>query len=245
MGTLMLLRHGESTYNAQQVFTGLLDAGLTPAGEAQVAVAADLIRGADLRPDVVWQSTMLRSLRTTELLLSHLGLEDFDPRSTWRLVERAYGVLTDLPKREARHRYGDHAFHEWRRTINGRPPHATAEQVASWTDPAPVAERGSLPAGVGESLADVIERVRPWWDEDVHPDLVAGRTVFVVAHGNTLRALADVVLGLSDREVEDLNIPAGHPLTLEFSDGRPGSPRYLDPDVAQRAAAAVAAEGGT
>lgn len=245
MGQLLILRHGESTYNARQVFTGLLDVGLTPGGEAQVGVAAALIRAEDIVPDVVWQSTMLRSRRTTELLMGHLGLPTFPVRSTWRLVERAYGVLTNVGKSEARHQYGERAFHEWRRTIGGRPPHADADQVSTWTDPAPVVDRGPLDAGVGESLADVIDRVRPWWLDEVMPDLEAGRTVFVVAHGNTLRALADLVLALTDQEVEDLNIPAGHPLLVEFSDGRAGAPRYLDPDVAALAAAAVAAEGGT
>lgn len=245
MGCLLLLRHGESTYNARQVFTGLLDVGLTEAGEAQVGIAAALIRAEGIAPDVVWQSTMLRSRRTTELLMGHLGLDAMPLRSTWRLVERAYGVMTNLPKSEARQRYGERAFHQWRRTIDGRPPHAPAEQVADWTNPAPVADRGPLDAGVGESLADVIERVRPWWTDEVLPDLAAGKTVFVVAHGNTLRALADVVLGLTDQEVEDLNIPAGHPLLLPFDGGRAGAPRYLDPAVAALAAAAVAAEGGT
>lgn len=245
MGQLLILRHGESTYNARQVFTGLLDVGLTEGGEAQVGVAAALIRAEQISPDVVWQSTMLRSRRTTELLLDHLGLASFPVRSTWRLVERAYGVLTNVGKSEARQRYGERAFHQWRRTIDGRPPHAAADQVATWTDPTPVADRGPLDAGVGESLADVIERVRPWWTDEVMPDLEAGRTVFVVAHGNTLRALADLVLALSDQEVEDLNIPAGHPLVVDFADGHAGAPRYLDPDVAALAAAAVAAEGGT
>ena len=245
MGTLLLLRHGESVYNARQIFTGLLDAGLTEGGETQVGVAAALIRAEGIAPDVVWQSTMLRSLRTTELLMGHLGLADFPLRSTWRLVERAYGVMTNMPKAAARSVYGERAFHEWRRTINGRPPHADADQVATWTDPAPVAERGPLEAGVGESLADVVDRVRPWWEGDVMPALERGETVFVVAHGNTLRALADLVLALTDEQVEELNIPAGHPLVIEFADGTAGAPRYLDPEVAALAAAAVAAEGGT
>lgn len=242
----MLLRHGETTFNAGQVFTGLLDAGLTPAGQAQVAVAARLIAVAGLVPDVVWQSTMLRARRTTELLLGHLGLADVPIHESWRLVERAYGCLTRTSKTEARQRYGEDAFFAWRRTMHGRPPHADAATVATWSDPAPVLDRGPLPAGIGESLADVVERVQPLWREEILPRAERpGSTVFVTAHGNTLRALASVMHGLSDVEVEHLNIPAGHPYVVTVTPGAVGAPRYLDPHTAHHAAAAVAAEGGT
>jgi len=240
----MLLRHGETTYNAAQVFTGLLDAPLAASGEDQVEVAADLIRSAGLYADVLWQSTMLRAARTTELLLGHLG-QDVEVRSTWRLVERAYGCLTDVAKHDARERHGEEAFFTWRRTMHGRPPAASPEQVASWVDPAPVAARGPLDARVGESLADVVTRVEPWWREELAPALQAGRTVFLVAHGNTLRALARLVAGMTDEQVERLNIPAGHPLVVRWADGQLGEARYLDPDTAHVAAALVAAEGGT
>ncbi len=244
MGTLMLLRHGETTFNAAQVFTGLLDAPLAPSGEAQVAVAASLVAGAGLVPDVLWQSTMVRAHRTTELFLAGLGAE-VEVRSTWQLVERAYGCLTGVGKHEARERHGEEAFFTWRRTMHGRPPAASEEQVASWVDPAPVADRGPLPVGAGESLADVVARVEPWWAQDLAPALSAGRTVFLVAHGNTLRALASLVAGMTDEQVERLNIPAGHPLVATWAGGRLGAAQYLDPDEAHVAAALVAAEGGT
>ena len=240
----MLVRHGETTFNAAQVFTGLLDAPLASSGEAQVEVAADLIRAEGLVPDLVWQSTMLRASRTTELLLGHLGI-DPEVRSTWRLVERAYGCLTNVSKHDARERFGEEAFFTWRRTLNGRPPAASPEQVAGWHDPAPVADRGPLDAGIGESLSDVMLRVEPWWTDELEPALAAGQTVFLVAHGNTLRALAALVAGMTDEQVERLNIPAGHPLVVPWSDGRLGTARYLDSDAAHVAAAMVAAEGGT
>lgn len=244
MGTLMLLRHGETTFNAASVFTGLLDAPLAPSGEAQVAVAGSLIAAEGLVPDVVWQSTMRRATHTTELLLGESS-QQVEVRSTWRLVERGYGCLTGLSKAAARHRYGDEDFFTWRRTVGGRPPSASPEQVAGWIDPAPVMERGTLDAGVGESLADVAIRVLPFWQEAIEPPLAGGATIFVVAHGNTLRALASVVFGLPDQQVEHLNIPAGHPLLVPVTAGRLGIPRYLDPDAAGVAAARVAAEGGT
>ncbi|MGB7962943.1 MAG: 2,3-bisphosphoglycerate-dependent phosphoglycerate mutase [Propionicimonas sp.] len=245
MGILMLLRHGETTFNAAQVFTGLLDADLAPSGEAQVGIAARLIAADGLVPDVVWQSTMRRASRTTELLLGHLGRPDVPVQASWRLVERGYGCFTRLGKAEARHRYGEELFFLWRRTVHGRPPDADPDVVATWTDPAPVPERGPLDAGVGESLADVADRVLPFWRRTIEPLLAEGQTVFVVSHGNTLRALASVVFDLPDEQVEHLNIPAGHPLVVTFTDGTLGRPRYLDADTARAAADAVAAEGGT
>lgn len=246
MGTLLLLRHGETTFNAGQVFTGLLDARLTQAGEAQVAIAAQLIAEAELVPDIVWQSTMLRARRTTELLLGHLGFADVPIEESWRLVERAYGCLTHMSKTEARRCYGEEAFFAWRRTMHGRPPDADPAAVARWSDPAPVRERGPLSDAVGESLADVAARVLPLWREEIRPRAQRpDSTVFVTAHGNTLRALAAVMHGLPDVEVEHLNVPAGHPYVVTVTPNAVGAPHYLDPHTAHRAAAAVAAEGGT
>lgn len=244
-GALVLLRHGESRFNAEQIFTGLLDADLTPAGEAQVGVAARLIAAAGLAPDVAVLSPMIRAVRTADLLLDHLRATP--PRLvTWRLVERDYGCLTGVPKHEARLLCGEHAFHHWRRTVDGRPPPATAEQRATWTDPPPVAGTTPLEPGQGESLADVIARVRPVWVDELAPRLHAGATVLVVAHGNTLRALVTDVRGLSDAQAEALNIPAGHPLVFApCPGGGVDAGRYLDPDAARVATARVAAEGGT
>lgn len=251
-GVLVLLRHGESTFNASSTFTGLLDVGLTPGGEAQVVIAARLLIAAGLVPDLVVTTPMLRARRTASILLADLaeltGRADPHPiRPTWRLVERDYGCLTGLSKAVARARYGEEAFFTWRRTLHGRPPAASPEQVASWTDPAPVADSGPLRPGCGESLADVIERVRPLWDE-LRPTLASGVTVFVVAHGNSLRALCAIIDDLDDHETEELNIPAGHPLVYQVTatgDVHPRGGFYLDDTAAQREAAKVAAEGGT
>lgn len=244
-GVLVLLRHGESTFNAARVFTGLLDADLTPAGEAQVAVAAGLLERAGLRPDVLVTSPMRRASRTADLLFAELG---HTPETivTWRLVERDYGCLTRVSKSEARRAHGEEAFFTWRRTVHGRPPAASEAQRASWVDPPPVAESGPLVPGCGESLADVVERVLPVWRDILLPRLLAGQTVAVVSHGNTLRALVTDMLGLSDVDAEHLNIPAGHPLVFNVApDGRVGGGRYLDGRAAHLATDAVAAEGGT
>ncbi len=246
-GTLLLLRHGESVFNASKTFTGLLDVGLTPAGERQVGVAARLIREAGLHPDLVLRSPMRRAIRTADLLLDALGLDGVPLAASWRLSERDYGCLTGVSKSDARARHGQEAFFTWRRTMHGRPPAASADQVASWREPAPLAEAGPLRPGMGESLHDVVERVAPLWDE-LRERLARGDSVFVVSHGNTLRALCAVMTGLTDEETEHLNIPAGHPLVFRVDAAGRVHPRagtYLDHDAASAAAERVAAEGGT
>jgi 2,3-bisphosphoglycerate-dependent phosphoglycerate mutase len=245
-GHLLLLRHGESTLNATSTFTGLLDAPLSPAGEAQVGVAASLVDAAGLCPDLLVTTPMLRARRTADLLLAGLGLVGVPEVVTWRLLERDYGRLTGLAKADARVLLGEEAFFTLRRTMQGRPPAASAEQAASWPL-APVADSGPLVPGVGESLADVVERVGPVWSRTILPALASGRVVFVVAHGNSLRALSAIMEPLADDETERLNIPAGHPLVYYFGpDGLvPRGGRYLDAVAAGAAADQVAAEGGT
>ncbi|WP_040162426.1 2,3-bisphosphoglycerate-dependent phosphoglycerate mutase [Nigerium massiliense] len=247
-GTLILLRHGESTFNATKTFTGLLDADLTPAGAAQVGEAARLVAEAGLTPSILATSPMRRALRTTTLFMDALGLAPARAAVTWRLSERDYGCLTGVPKAEARRRYGEDAFFTWRRTLHGRPPAASEEQRQSWTNPPPVADHGPLTPGQGESLADVVERVRPLWEDVLAPQFrVRPASIAVVAHGNSLRALCAIISGLSETETEELNIPAGHPLVFDVVDGavQPRSGVYLDAAIAHAAAAAVAAEGGT
>ncbi|MGM0386449.1 MAG: 2,3-bisphosphoglycerate-dependent phosphoglycerate mutase [Actinomycetota bacterium] len=246
-GTLVLLRHGESIYNATSTFTGLLDVGLTRDGERQVAIAANLMRAEGIVPDLVVDSPMVRASRTTELLLGHLGMS-VPVETTWRLAERDYGCLTGVPKAEAAARHGEESFFRWRRTLHGRPPAASAEQRASWLDPVPLADSGPLVAGAGESLHDVVVRVRPLWEEELRERLTDGQTVVVVAHGNSLRALSAVIDDLTDSEIEELNIPAGHPLAYvvdHLGRAHPRGGRYLDDDAASLAAARVSAEGGT
>ncbi|MDO5534976.1 MAG: 2,3-bisphosphoglycerate-dependent phosphoglycerate mutase [Propionibacteriaceae bacterium] len=245
-GTLVLLRHGESTFNAAAVFTGLLDADLTEGGARQVEVAAGLMAGAGLSVDLLVVSPMVRAVRTASLLFDALGHQPAETIATWRLVERDYGCLTHVSKVEARERYGEEAFFTWRRTVHGRPPAASADQRATWVDPPPVPESGPLVAGDGESLADVIARVLPVWTDVLAPRLRAGQTVLVASHGNTLRALVTALLSLPDAEAEQLNIPAGHPLVFDVdARGAVAAGRYLDEDAAAVAEAAVAAEGGT
>lgn len=241
MHTLLLLRHGESIFNAQQVFTGLLDVDLSDHGRQQLAAAAHLIGQTGLRPRLVVTSPLRRATETAEALCTKLELPS--PHVVWRLAERDYGCLTGLSKAECRRRYGEEAFFTWRRTIDGKPPAATPEQVASW-GPLAAKDVGPLTPGMSESLREVIARVEPFW-RDLRGALHHA-DILVVGHGNSLRALCTLIDELSDEEVEQLNIPAGHPLRYEFApDGRVVFRGYLDPVTAHADAVKVAAEGGT
>lgn len=245
-GALVLLRHGESVYNAAHVFTGLLDVRLSGRGEEQARAAGSLLRAEGLVPDRIWTSPMRRSTATTDLLRDAAGLDGVPVTATWRLAERDYGSLTGVPKAEARERYGPQGYITVRRTLDGVPSPATPGQAAAWTEQ-PYTEEGSgLPhPGAGETLRDVVDRVTPVWVE-VRELVTTGRTVLVVAHGNSLRALCAVVDDLSAREVQDLNIPPAQPLVYRWTpDGLiPRGGRYLD-HAAHRAAARIALEGGT
>jgi len=245
-GTLMLVRHGESTANAAQTFTGLIDVDLSPLGVRQAHHAARLLALDAFLPDDVVTSPLTRARRTTDLILRDLGVTAA-PRSCWRLEERDYGCLSGMAKRAVAEQFGAEQFFSWRRTVQGRPPAASPEQVATWrirsTRPA------GLPApGDGESLQDVIDRVGPCWSEQVLPRLHAGRRVLVVAHGNSLRALSSIIDDLSATEVASLNLPPAQPLRYDVTAAGRLSPRgghFLDDRAARAAAEQIAREGGT
>ena len=246
-GTLVLLRHGESEFNAAQIFTGLLDVALTPRGEEQAREAGHLLRVRGLLPDVVLTSPMQRCSQTTRLVRESAGLDGVPVTRSWRLAERDYGNLTGVPKHEAKVRLGADGYITVRRTLDGAPPPASMEQVAGWPVAAYTEHGSGLPApGSSESLRDVVARVAPLWD-DVRDHLADARTVLVVGHGNSLRALCAVLDELSPAEVQDLNLPPGEPLVYRSTaDGlTPRGGRYLDPDDALAAAARIAHEGGT
>lgn len=240
-GQLVLLRHGESTYNAEQRFTGLLDVPMTTYGIQQCHEAADLLISEGIQPDLVVTTGLERAWRTAEVICQRMVLPTAE--RWWRLCERDYGWLTNLPKTLVRQMFGDQAFFEWRRTIDGKPPTAPAPLVKSWGVLARTADVGPLRPGMSESLREVIERVRPAWQQ-LRAQMLAGRHVLVSAHGNSLRALCALVENLDDHQVEKLNLPSGQPMVYTFIDGQV-SARYLDPSTALARAAAVAAEGGT
>ncbi|NLF05657.1 MAG: 2,3-bisphosphoglycerate-dependent phosphoglycerate mutase [Actinomycetales bacterium] len=245
-GALVLLRHGESEFNAAGVFTGLLDVDVTERGREQAALGARLLEAAGLAPERTWTSPMRRAAATTEILARELGLDPATVTPSWRLAERDYGSLTGVAKAEARERLGPEGYIAMRRTLEGSPGPVTEEQRAAWPA-APYVEEGSgLPTpGAGETLLEVMDRVAPLWTE-IRAEIEAGRRVLVVGHGNSLRALCAVVDCLSPEEVQELNIPPGHPLVYAWSDGGllPRGGRYLD-EGAHAEVERIAAEGGT
>jgi 2,3-bisphosphoglycerate-dependent phosphoglycerate mutase len=247
-GRLVLLRHGESVANAAKEFTGRSDVGLTAHGLEQARVAARLLDEADLVPDVVLTSPMVRALRTAEAVRDELAASRdvvVPLTEQWRLVERDYGFLTGMAKEEARERLGPEEFVSLRRTRHGR-PHPLDDGEDPRLDLFESTTGGLVRAGQGESLQDVVERVAPCWFE-ARALLADGAVVLVVAHGNSLRALSAVVDDLTDEEVLHLNLPQAQPLVYELRDGVPAprGGRYLDPATAHAVAAAIAREGGT
>jgi 2,3-bisphosphoglycerate-dependent phosphoglycerate mutase len=258
-GRLVLLRHGESTANADGSFTGLRDVDLSERGVRQSDAAAALLAAEGIRPDAVFTSQMRRARHTVERVLADLQDLEAPVFVTWRLNERDYGVLTGMPKREVRERYGADLFHTWRRTLDGKPPPMPREERGAFhfvphgevdeLEGVQVDDDGAGPAapGDGESLHDVVLRVRPLWTGPLLGRLGKGETVLVIAHGNSLRALCSIVDDLSDEELEELNLPTAEPIVYDVSDGRasPRGGRYLDPDRGVLSAIRIAFEGGT
>jgi 2,3-bisphosphoglycerate-dependent phosphoglycerate mutase len=244
--SMILMRHGQSTANADGEFTGWVDVALTELGERQAKAAAELIRADGLLPDVVHTSVFQRSIRSAEIILGVLDRQWLPAHRSWRLNERQYGALTGRRKTEVRAEVGEEVFRTWRRSLHGAPPPLAASALA---DLRALPCYADLPADTVppvESLADVLARAVPYWIDVLAVELRAGRTPLVVAHGNALRALTAHWDRCSEQEIVDLNIPTGIPLRYDFdADLRPlrRGGRYLDPVAAAHASAAVAREG--
>jgi 2,3-bisphosphoglycerate-dependent phosphoglycerate mutase len=246
MSTLVLIRHGESEWNAEGLFTGWVDVGLSERGAKEAVHAGELLTSSGLRPDVVHTSVLTRAIQTANIVLETAGLSWLPVRRSWRLNERHYGALQGKNKAQTRQAYGDEQFMLWRRSYDVPPPPIADEDPYSQAaDP----RYALLPAELRprtECLADVLHRLLPYWHDVIIPDLAAGLTVLVVAHGNSMRALVKHLDGISDAEITELNIPTGMPLVYELDEGfRPSVPggRYLDPEAATQAADAVRSQG--
>jgi 2,3-bisphosphoglycerate-dependent phosphoglycerate mutase len=247
MPTLVLLRHGQSTWNAENLFTGWHDVDLTPQGEDEARKGGRLLAESDLDVDVVHTSVLKRAIRTANLALEELDRLWVPQRRHWRLNERHYGALQGLNKAETAARYGAEKVLVWRRSYDVPPePLTEADERHPRHDPRyAMLPPDLLPAS--ECLADVVRRMLPYWYDAIVPDLVEGRVVLVAAHGNSLRALVKHLDDVSDADIVDLNIPTGIPLVYELDERvRPVSSGYLgDPEAARRAAEAVAREAAT
>ena len=247
MPTLILLRHGQSTWNATNQFTGWYDCDLTPQGEAEAQAGARLLADAGLLPDVVHTSLQVRAIRTAELALAELGRSWIPVRRDWRLNERHYGDLTGLNKAETRERHGAEQLKAWRRGYATPPPPISDDNPFNPNDDVRYA---SIEPPLAECLADVVARILPSWDDAIAPDLQAGRTVLVTAHGNSLRALCKELDDISDNDITELNIPTGTPIRYELSENlkpveaKAVLERSLDPEAALDAAETVARQAG-
>ncbi|GAA2365481.1 phosphoglyceromutase [Nonomuraea africana] len=242
----MLVRHGESEWNVKGLFTGWVDAPLSPKGEDEARRGGELLVEAGIRPDVVHTSLLSRAIRTANLALDAADLAWLPVTRSWRLNERHYGALQGKNKAQTREEFGEEQFMLWRRSYDVPPPPLPDDdEYSQAADP----RYAVLPSELmprTECLKDVVHRMLPYWYDSIVPDLVAGRTVLVVAHGNSLRALVKHLDGISDEKIAGLNIPTGIPLRYELdADFRPLVPggEYLDPAAAKAAIEAVANQG--
>src|SRR3954465_14753981 len=245
-GTLGLLRHGESEWNAKNLFTGWVDVGLTAAGEAEARRGGELLRDADLLPDVLHTSVQRRAIRTAELALDACDHPWIPVRRSWRLNERHYGALQGKDKKATLEEYGEEQFMLWRRSYDTPPPPIADNDAWAQTDAPQYADLADEIRPRTECLADVVTRMLPYWYDAIVPDLRAGRTVCVAAHGNSLRALVKHLDQMSEEAVVGLNIPTGIPLVYRLDEHLRPTERggeYLDPDAAADAIKAVANQG--
>ncbi|MEW9554466.1 phosphoglyceromutase [Nonomuraea sp. NPDC050783] len=246
MATLVLLRHGESDWNAKGLFTGWVDVSLSAKGEEEARRGGKLLVEAGLRPDVVHTSLLSRAIQTAQLALAEADLMWLPVKRSWRLNERHYGALQGKNKAQTREAFGDEQFMLWRRSYDVPPPPIADDDEFSQAGDARYALLPPELMPRTECLKDVVERMLPYWYDQIVPDLAAGRTVLVAAHGNSLRALVKHLDGISDEDIAGLNIPTGIPLLYELdADFRPlvRGGEYLDPEAAKAAIEAVANQG--
>lgn len=244
--TLVLLRHGQSTWNLENRFTGWTDVPLTETGEQEARTAGQLIKDAGIELTVAHSSLLIRAITTLNITLDVLGRAWLPVRRSWRLNERHYGKLQGFDKKETSDNFGPDQVFAWRRGYDTPPPPLPPDDERhSRNDP----RYRDLPPDVlpaTECLKDVVDRMLPYWYDAIVPDLRAGHTPVIAAHGNSLRALVKHLDGISDDDIAELNIPTGIPLIYELDDDlQRRSSHYLGDEGAARAAAeAVARQAG-
>ncbi|WP_043534424.1 phosphoglyceromutase [Actinomyces polynesiensis] len=241
--TLVLLRHGESEWNAKNLFTGWVDVPLSEKGRAEAVHGGELLKEAGVLPDLVFTSLLRRAIMTANLALDAADRHWIPVQRNWRLNERHYGALQGKNKKEIREEYGEEQFMQWRRSYDVPPP--AIELGSEFSQDADVRYAGE-PIPRTECLKDVLERLLPYWEEAIVPEIRSGKTVIVAAHGNSLRAIVKHLDHISDDEIAGLNIPTGIPLVYELDEEtlepvKKGG-TYLDPD-AQAKIDAVANQG--
>jgi 2,3-bisphosphoglycerate-dependent phosphoglycerate mutase len=244
--TLILLRHGESEWNAKNLFTGWVDVDLNAKGEGEATRGGELLIENGLLPDVVHTSVLRRAIRTAQISLDVADRLWIETKRSWRLNERHYGALQGKDKAATLAEYGEEQFMLWRRSYDTPPPPIPNDDpYANFDDP----KYAGLPPEARprtECLKDVLIRALPYWYDQIVPDLRLGKVTLIAAHGNSLRAIVKHLDGMSDEEVVGLNIPTGIPLLYELDeDMKPVTPngRYLDPEAAAASIEAVKNQG--
>ncbi|REF36052.1 phosphoglyceromutase [Thermasporomyces composti] len=243
---LVLLRHGESEWNAKNLFTGWVDVGLSGKGEAEARRGGELLAQRGILPDVVHTSLLRRAIRTAEIALDACDRAWIPVHRSWRLNERHYGALQGKDKKQTREEFGDEQFMIWRRSYDTPPPPLPDDSEFSQAGDPRYADLPPELLPRTECLADVVRRALPYWYDAIIPDLRRGLTVLVAAHGNSLRGLVKHLDQISDEDVVGLNIPTGIPLLYELDENmRPIKPggEYLDPEAAAAAIEAVKSQG--
>jgi len=249
MVKLVLLRHGESQWNLENRFTGWTDVDLTPKGEQEAQSSGKILQEEGFVFDLIYTSVLTRAIRTMEICLSKMQIDNVPIKYNWRLNERHYGALQGLNKAETKDKFGDEQFMLWRRSYDTPPPTIEAGSEYSQDADPRYADLPAVP--LTECLKDVVDRLIPYFEDAIVADLKAGKNVIVAAHGNSLRALVKYLDEISDADIAGLNIPTGIPLQYDFTEGGaggklvPSNPggTYLDPEAAAAGAAAVANQG--
>ena len=242
---LILLRHGESQWNAKNLFTGWVDVALSEKGETEAARGGQLLKEANLLPDVLHTSLLTRAINTADIALASAGVVGIPIKRSWRLNERHYGALQGKDKAATLKEYGAEQFQLWRRSFDVPPPPiADDDQYSQKNDPKYANLGESLPKT--ECLKDVVERVIPYLNDEIKSDLVSGKVVLITAHGNSIRAIVKYLDNISDTDIAGVNIPTGIPLLYELNESftpiTKGG-RYLDPEAAKASIEAVANQG--
>jgi len=242
---LVLIRHGESTWNLENRFTGWTDVALTPTGVAQARQAGRLLREGGYEFDVAYTSVLKRAIHTLNLALEEMDRDWLPVLKHWRLNERHYGALQGLNKADMAKQYGDAQVLVWRRSYDTPPPALEATDPRSERADPRYAKLAPADVPLTECLKDTVARVMPFWNESMAPAIRAGKRLVVAAHGNSIRALVKYLDGISDADIVGLNIPNGIPLVYELdADLKPTRHYYLgDAQAAAQAAAAVANQG--
>lgn len=242
---LVLLRHGESVWNKENLFTGWTDVDLSDKGRQEAAEAGRLMAAEGLDFDICYTSYLKRAIHTLNLALEQMDREWLPVVKTWRLNERHYGALQGLNKSETAEKYGEDQVKIWRRSYDVRPPSLdpSDERSPALQLPYRGVPKEELP--LTECLADTVARAMPYFEQEIKPRMLAGERVLIAAHGNSLRALVKSFEGLSDEEIVGINIPTGVPLVYEFdADFSVVSKRYLgDQDAVNAKMNAVANQG--